>query len=187
VYCAGCVGKALDEQASRRKGLLQRDPGWAVVLSLIPGLGQMYNGQMSKGLLVLGGFMFAASMPLGAIKAAVVLTLYFWNLFDSYWTAQRINQAEIPTPAPLPEDDRWESAATPAWGVLLILSGTIFLLNNLGVTWLTFDRVWPAILLGLGIWLLVVYALARRSLGTEVPNPKSQETDHGQASPNTSR
>ncbi len=184
-YCARCVAKALENEAARLGGP-KRGPGWAVVLSLIPGLGQMYSGQMTRGLLILGGFMFAASGPsLGQLQTPVVFTLYCWNLFDAYWITQRINRAGIPIPPPLPEEHPWESAASPAWGVMLILVGAVFLLNNLGVRWLTFDRAWPAVLLGLGIWLLIVFALSRRSGATQEPGP--QETDHGETAQNLSR
>lgn len=177
VYCTDCVGEALGRQASRRKES-ERDPQLAVLLSLLPGLGQMYCGLMTKGLLILGSFMFVVAGPsLGQLQTPTACTLYFWNLFDAYWTAQRINRSELPTPPPWPEEQRWESVTAPAWGVLLILVGAVFLLNNLGVTWMTLDRAWPAVLMGLGIWLLVVFAISRRPITSPEATPQEASDD----------
>ena len=170
MYCLDCVGKSLNGEASSDQAR-RRNPGLAVLLSLVPGLGQMYNGQMLKGVIVLVAFLILATGggPLdtwdhSGLNTALLVTLYFWNLFDAYWTALRINRAELPQ---LPEAPSFaarpaQSSAAPAWGVLLIVLGFLFLLNNFGATWLTWDRVWPLAMLALGIWLLISFALSRR-------------------------
>jgi hypothetical protein len=61
--------------------------------------------------------------------------------------------------------------------VLLILVGAVFLLNNLGVTWMTLDRAWPAVLMGLGIWLLVVFAISRRPITSPEATPQEASDD----------
>ena len=59
--------------------------------------------------------------------------------------------------------------------MLLIVLGVLFLLNNFGATWLTWDRVWPMAILALGIWLLISFALSRRvTLPTQDEPPPSQ-------------
>jgi len=167
MYCLDCVGKSLNGDVSSDRAR-RRSPGLAVLLSLVPGLGQMYNAQMLKGVIVLVAFLILATGggPLdtwdhSGLNTALLVTLYFWNLFDAYWTAQRINRAELPEVpgrAQLPA----QSSAAPAWGVLLIVLGFLFLLNTFGATWLTWDRVWPTAMLALGIWLLISFALSRR-------------------------
>lgn len=183
VYCLECVGRALNGEAAAPQPA-RRSPAVAVILSLLPGLGQMYNRQMLKGVVVLVAFLVLASAA-GSLpgwedwgmRSALIVGLYFWNLFDAYWTAQRINRAELPEVTPAWEQ-RAESAATPAGGVVLIILGIVFLLNNFGVAWLTFGRVWPAALLALGIWLLISFALSRRGApGVEPDSPQPAPAD----------
>ena len=182
MYCLDCVGKSLNGDVSSDRAR-RRSPGLAVLLSLVPGLGQMYNAQMLKGVIVLVAFLILATGggPLdtwdhSGLNTALLVTLYFWNLFDAYWTALRINRAELPQ---VPEAPSFaarpaQSPAAPAWGVLLIVLGVLFLLNNFGATWLTWDRVWPLAILALGIWLLISFALSRR-----VALPPQDEPPHG--------
>jgi TM2 domain-containing membrane protein YozV len=223
LYCMDCVGKALNEEATGwatvrsafqaagqetakwlavRRETGPRSPVAAVLLSLIPGLGQMYNGQLRKGVVVLGGFLVLATggmePVLGALlHTAAIVTLYFWNLFDAHSTAQRITQGEIPSP-PLPARPEYveagagplsavspqqppsppaprTSGARAAWGVFLIILGVLFLLSNYGIAWLTWHRIWPVALLALGIWMLISFSLVR--LRPTSPETTSQEAE----------
>lgn len=230
VYCADCVGRALNAQTSRWSSLREdftagarevvrwlsirsstgpRNPTLALLLSLLPGVGQMYNGQLRKGVVVIVAFLWLATGGLegvlgSALHIAAMVALYFWNLFDAYSTAQWANGGEFiapprpaapqqpqptspaftqqplapqpapPTPpvpsAPVPPPvqrprtpprcHRPPSRATPAWGVFLIILGVLFLLNNFGVRWMTWDRLWPTALLALGVWMLLNFALS---------------------------
>lgn len=65
------------------------------------GLGQMYNGQIGKGivlmilqlvLLTVGALTLLFGIGIILLIAAVVL--WAWNLFDAYNTAERINRGE---------------------------------------------------------------------------------------------
>ncbi|UCH35063.1 MAG: hypothetical protein JSV65_01555 [Armatimonadota bacterium] len=200
LYCLECVGHALNgaEAAPTKE---RRSPAVAVLLSLLPGLGQMYNGQMLKGVLVLGAFLLIAigeGPILGwehtGLNTTLLVGLYFWNLFDAYWTAQRINRAELPY-VPVGEqqlslsevtsalEERAESSAAPAFGVLLIVLGVLFLLNNFGATWLTEDMFWPAVFLALGIWMLVSFTLSRRRLPPVEPAPGERPPSREPAAP----
>jgi TM2 domain-containing membrane protein YozV len=74
-----------------------KSSGIAAVLSLIlPGLGQIYNGQIGKGLI----FMIIIT-PILALTVLViigfVLLPLFWilNIYDAYRTAKKINAGEI--------------------------------------------------------------------------------------------
>jgi TM2 domain-containing membrane protein YozV len=206
VYCIECVGKVLNGDAASRQGR-KHSVAAAVRFSLIPGLGQMYNGQMRRGAEVLFGFLAlwacAATLRLPELLTALlgvaIPVFYFWNLFDAYWTAQRINRFDIPVLPPVSEEERsaWDAAsawrarlpqippgpyaepsgASAAWGVFLIALGVLFLFNNFGVKWLTWDRVWPTALLALGIWLLISFALSRRE--PPAPEPPHEEAQNG--------
>ena len=39
--------------------------------------------------------------------------------------------------------------------VILIVLGSLFLLDNIGIWHFNFDRFWPLILIAIGIWLLI--------------------------------
>ena len=62
-----------------------KSPGIALLLSiLITGVGQMYNGQVAKGFLMLIGCVVLWFMFLGWI-------IWIWSAIDAYQEAKRIN------------------------------------------------------------------------------------------------
>jgi TM2 domain-containing membrane protein YozV len=62
-----------------------KSPGTALLLSLlICGVGQMYNGQVAKGVLMLIGCIAAWFVFLGWI-------VWIWSMVDAYQTAKRMN------------------------------------------------------------------------------------------------
>lgn len=191
LYCASCVGEALNHEVA------EAAPGHnvtlAVMLSFLPGLGQMYNRQVTKGFLIMAAFFFSFALheetgSAQVLVAALAPALYFWNLFDAYWTAKRIRSAGQPEQEAMPAVEDWsfssekrlESSTTPTFGVLLIVLGILFLLNNYGVTWLTVGRLWPTTILALGLWLLASFVLSRRAPAASEPLP--EETHHGENS-----
>jgi hypothetical protein len=178
-YCLECAGAAVKQEQIRRQGF-RRSPGLAAFLSLLPGLGQMYSGQLTKGVILLIAFFALSGITSQQHEFGLFIpVLILWNMFDAYWMARRINEGEGLTEL-LPEDRlpeievRWESAATPAWGGLLIVLGILLLLNNFGVTALTYKLIWPIAILLMGIWLLYTFAVSRKSPAN------NQESDHGE-------
>lgn len=71
----------------------------AVILSvLLPGLGQVYNGQITKGILVIIlAVILGILFGLFCLTAIASMALWFWSIFDAYDTARRINQGLIRT------------------------------------------------------------------------------------------
>jgi TM2 domain-containing membrane protein YozV len=65
-----------------------KSPTAAAALSaFFPGAGQLYNGQVGKGLALF--FAFMACVPLFPLA----LIPYFWSIMDAYSTSRRINVA----------------------------------------------------------------------------------------------
>jgi TM2 domain-containing membrane protein YozV len=69
-----------------------KSPGLAAVLSFfVPGVGQVYNGQIAKGLF------FFVLYSLGWFLAAIVIgffllvPVWIYSIYDGYRTAERIN------------------------------------------------------------------------------------------------
>jgi TM2 domain-containing membrane protein YozV len=126
-----------------------KSPILALVLSLFPGIGQIYNGQPAKALVFF--FAWAGSIYLTAESnpffAFLIAFTYFYNLVDAWRSATAINARHAGGHG-LVEDDTTES---PAWGAALIGVGTLLLLNNLG--WLrlaALQRYWPLVLMAAG-------------------------------------
>jgi TM2 domain-containing membrane protein YozV len=62
-----------------------KSPGIALLLSLlICGVGQMYNGQVGKGILMLIGFVLLWAVLLGWV-------VWIWSMVDAYSTAKEMN------------------------------------------------------------------------------------------------
>jgi tetratricopeptide (TPR) repeat protein len=69
-----------------------KDPVLAAILSLLwPGLGQAYNGQYWKGLLLI-------IIQLGGILLLLIPTIIGWiyGIFDAYYSSKKMNRGEIP-------------------------------------------------------------------------------------------
>ncbi len=105
-YCPHC-GAQVDSQAEicpkcgvRIKQLQvtgeKKSPGIAAVLSfLFTGLGQIYNGQIGKGIVfVIVGIIFAITI---IFLVGFVLYPIFWiyNIYDAYHTAKGINEGSV--------------------------------------------------------------------------------------------
>jgi TM2 domain-containing membrane protein YozV len=141
----------------------KKQPGVAVLLSLCPGLGQVYNGQPAKALVfffLFVGCIYAANEIHPMPFVFGIFFTYLWNLVDAYKSASAISsrasgRGEV-------EEEGFES---PAWGATLIAFGMLLLLNNLG--WLrlaALQRWWPILLVAAGVGMLV-NSLRRRSNG----------------------
>lgn len=132
---------------------MPKSPWVALLLSLVmPGLGQVYNGQFAKALAIF--IAFSGSIYLitegHPLPFAVFLPfIIFSNMIDAYRSATLINTRGTRVE---PEEDETES---PGWGIAIAVMGVLLLLNNLG--WLrlgAFVRYWPLLLIAAGVVLL---------------------------------
>jgi hypothetical protein len=141
-------------------------PWVALLLSLLmPGLGQVYNGQLSKAIFFF--FAFSGSiyliaeghpLPFGVFLPFII----FSNMIDAFRSATLINARGT---VKAEEEDDLES---PGWGIGLAVIGLLILLNNLG--WLRLSALvpyWPLLLIAAGLVLL------RRSLQRKAGNGTS--------------
>ena len=103
-YCRNC-GSQIDAEAEicPKCGVRQKNPPvenknplFALILSfIIPGLGQIYNGQNRKGILLIVSII--VSIVLWMILIGFILTILVWlyGLYDAYNTAELINKGEF--------------------------------------------------------------------------------------------
>jgi Domain of unknown function (DUF5668) len=135
-------------------------PSLAFVLGFIPGVGAIYNGQYAKGLVhaiifgvlvsILDSHSVDGAEPLfGILLAAFIL----YMAFEAHHTARRRNAGEQVDEFSSLLQPRQRHSSTGA--VTLIVVGSVFLLNSLGIVHMhQILRFWPVVLIGLGINML---------------------------------
>jgi len=146
----------------------------AGILSVFPGVGIVYCGQYAKGLAYMGIFVFLILGIIHVNGLVFGLGLGFFCLYqmiDAIRTAKAI-QMGLPIPDPLglsqafgtgepinptvsaAGDAGTEAPKVPTGAVVLIALGILFLLETAGFLGeFGVDRLWPLILIGLGVWL----------------------------------
>ena len=69
-----------------------KQPVLSLLLSfLLPGLGQIYNGEVGKGIGFMVGCFFAALSVMLFVGIVIAPALFIWNLVDAYKGAERFN------------------------------------------------------------------------------------------------
>ncbi len=162
VYCEACLAARLQSPAlspilGPRTGT-GPNPGLALFLGFIPGVGAIYNGQVMKGMVqvLLFGSLIAISDrvggPLDTIFGLGAAAFYFYMVIDSYQTAKRKALGQ-PVEEWLGFGDFKLNA--PIGAALLIGLGALFLLDNLGIhVFESIGKFWPVLLIVIGILLL---------------------------------
>ncbi len=181
IYCENCLAERVTgtapppsqfQPAPGYQGPVQSasagpNPGLAGILGAIPfGVGAIYNGQYTKGLVHLGIFIFlvtalSSNLPeyLYPILGISMAFFIVYQIADAVRTAKAI-QGGQPAPDPLglatmfsPGERVDFRHGVPTGAVVLIGLGVLFLLHNLNVWFLEVDTLWPIILIALGVWL----------------------------------
>jgi hypothetical protein len=146
----------------------RKNPGRAALLSLFPGMGNVYNGLYMRGLTF---FLIIVSL-LGIMTSGrghelfgmVVAFFWLFNVIDAYRQATLINYgyAQDLGLLDLPKVPRAGQGGIVA-GVLLTLIGVASVLDRytlIDYDW--FFQLWPFALVGVGIWLIVASFRNRR-------------------------
>ncbi len=154
VFCQDCLVRGTEWAAAVKDLRLPADaPKRAAALSLIPGMGAVYNGEYLKAITQFA--VFAALIIMGddinGIFGFGAFVFLVSTMFDSYRTAESImrTRLEPKTVKPGPEKDR----SVAAWGVFLIGLGVVFLLRNI-IPFHFFNRLWPLGFIALGGYLV---------------------------------
>jgi TM2 domain-containing membrane protein YozV len=73
--------------------LLTKNPGIAAVLSVFwTGVGQIYNGQIIKGLILIVVQMINSALMWVLIGFITFPIVWIWGIYDAYKTAERMNK-----------------------------------------------------------------------------------------------
>ena len=151
---------------------LPKSPGLAAFLSLFPGLGQVYNGQIARAFVFF--FAWVGSIYLTASGhefpfAFVIPFVYLYNLIDAWKGSTAIN-ARFLGGRTEPEEDA--GVESPIWGGTLALLGILILFNNLG--WLDLDRLarwWPLLLIAVGAYFVYASVQQKKKAGESADEP----------------
>lgn len=103
-FCSNC-GAEIDPKAEicpkcgvRQAGVRvaeQKNPGIAAVLSALwVGLGQIYNGEIGKGILLMVVYAISAFLIVLIIGFVTTPILWVYGVYDAYNSAKKINAGE---------------------------------------------------------------------------------------------
>jgi len=172
-FCQDCIVAGVEflrqhseadvSQVIRRRS----SPFVATLLSFVPGLGAAYNGQTSKA--VVHFAIFASFFQMAVITQGVlffilgVLGTWLFAAVDACRTAQLMRAGLTPET----EEDviaRRLYGNPFAWGLTLIVIGSVFLLHTLLGVQLPIRELLPVALVALGAYMLFDYIRRRKSL-----------------------
>jgi hypothetical protein len=141
-------------------------PFVATLLSFVPGLGAAYNGQTAKAIVHFA--IFASFFQMAVLTQGLqffvlgVLGTWLFAAVDACRTAQLIRAGLSPET----EEDviaRRLYGNPLAWGITLIVIGTLFLLHTLLDVQLPVRRLLPIALVALGAYMLFDYVRRRQT------------------------
>lgn len=178
VYCEDCLASRVHDTipaGAATAGVVPAisagpNPGLAGVLSgFFPfGVGAVYNGQYAKGLahmlifvVLVWGASSGANAAYETFFGIAIAFFYVYQIIDAVRSAHAI-RAGRPAPDPFGLSgafgggERLNFSQAPVGAIILIGLGFLFLLNTMG--WFHFfwmGRLWPLILIVIGVWLFV--------------------------------
>src|SRR6202158_2503170 len=173
-FCQDCIVAGVEmlrqQSQSTSAHMIRRrsSPFVATLLSFVPGLGAAYNGQTSKAIVHFA--IFASFFQMAVITHGThffvlgVLGTWLFAAVDACRTAQLMRAGLSP--------DTEEDVITRrlygnpfAWGITLIVIGTLFLLHTLLGVQLPVRQLLPVALVALGAYMLFEYIRGRGANG----------------------
>lgn len=177
LYCEECLARMVASPAPTGAGYAYPspappgapNPGAALGLGFIPGVGAIYNGEYIKGLvhvLIFGGLIAmlnSESMPSG-MQAMLGIFLGIFCVYmpiEAYLTAKAKLTGQTPpsffpgAATPAAPGEAPQAQEFPTGAIILIIIGVIFLLGNFGFLDSEYVyRFWPLVLVAVGAWLI---------------------------------
>jgi len=93
IFCPHCGVPVAPTTLSRKEEKGQKHPGVAAVLSFLwPGLGQIFNGQIGRGLGIMLLALIFALFSLALIGLPFYIALWAWGIADAYRYAENYNK-----------------------------------------------------------------------------------------------
>lgn len=179
-FCQDCIVLGVDllRQQSRSNYVpfvkKRTSPFAALLLSFIcPGLGAAYNGQTVKALVYFAVFigLFQMAILTGGTPLFVFgfIGMWFFSALDAWRTAQMIRSGLTPDVAEDVFVKRF-SGNPKLWGIVLTVLGGAFLLQSFFNIRGLMRGLLPAMLIGLGIYILRGYVFKPSAAESEAVN-----------------
>ena len=176
-YCQDCIVAGVEGIGGNVQAPLRnfdvKSPGVAAFLSLVPGLGSAYNGLIIKALVhfaVIVGLWEVSDLFHSGFFGWGGFAAYVYSMFSAFQDAKRLNLGENLSV----EDEnlkRLLREKTNVWGTGLIGIGVLTILRWV-LPYSFMSGLWPLLLIGLGVYLLLLY---RRAAQPKITNQLSQE------------
>ena len=160
-------------EASIRQGINEtnrRSPALAAILSLMPGMGQVYVGYYQTGfvyMVLVALTITILNLEIEALQPLLGFSLsFFWiyNMIDAYRRARHYNLAlSGETEIQLPEGFKFSTRGSYWGGLALIVIGFLVFLNtkfDVSMDWI--EEWWPVLVIGVGVYLLVKHIKDRQ-------------------------
>jgi len=164
LYCEPCLAGLVAPPPMPPPVHTGPNPGAALALGFIPGLGAVYNGEYIKALIhvfIFAGLIAGQTNDISAGSHAflgIALGIFCLYMPIEAYNVAKARQAGTQPPEPLIETAGTGLAPVqrkPVGAIVLIGLGVFFLLDSLGLLqWDWFGKVWPLGLIALGAWLL---------------------------------
>lgn len=176
IYCESCLAARIEGTVpppSVAPGIVPSrvsgpNPALAGILAgFFPyGVGAVYTGQYAKGLahlLIFVGILWGLISGGGHMAPFLGIAMgffYVYQIIDAIRSASAIQSGQAP-PDPFglartfSTGERADKSNVPMGAIILVGLGVLFLLHTMDILFFSFDRFWPLILIGIGIWLFV--------------------------------
>ena len=133
----------------------KRSPALAAFLSVFPGFGHLYNGEIGKALAFFCAFatcvFVMAETDGGSIFFGLLIPfIIFYNMIEAYRSAERINLLSFSGANQVDEP-----ASNQLWGWSLVVMGGLLFAHNVGLfrlQWIA--KMWPLLMIAAGVVLL---------------------------------
>ncbi len=153
-YCQDCLVQGA-EWAATVKGLKipSDSPKRAALCAIIPGMGAVYNNEYTKAITYFAVFAVLGVMSdrMHEIFGFGAFVFWVFTLFDAYRTAEA--KARTRLQSGVADEPLQQDRTIIAWGIVLIILGTIFLLQNV-IPYYFLNRLWPLVFVLLGAFLV---------------------------------
>jgi TM2 domain-containing membrane protein YozV len=133
----------------------------AAMLSIIPGVGFFYLGNMLKGIAYMLTFAGLIVLIVNSGDTEVIFFslalagFYIFQIFDAANEAQKNRYKETPPNSSIPETEEDVSLTS---SIIVLIIGILFQLAQLDtISYLDITRLWPLFLIGLGIKMIYSY------------------------------
>lgn len=167
-----------------------KSPLMAGLLSIMPGLGQVYVGYYKHGFMYMFVYAFVIMLMsgmnldesgLGPLGGLFLAFFFFFNIIDAVRRAKLFNRMidGVATMEMPPDFELPGIRGSIATGIVLVAAGFLLFLHtmfDMSLVWL--QDWWPLAVIGFGAWLIYKEMISRRN-----PDNSMDRTEPGQSAP----